>query len=159
MSNRSLIIRLANKNDLRSINQVIEKALMTWKLTDRVKRLVLPTYFYNELDLEHFIIFVALESESIIGVACLDTELQEIEGGYSAMLLHGLFIDPAHQNAGIGGQLLEYAEDLARQHKMDALLVKVQKDAEKFFKAKGMKKLEDIDPYREYENQYWKLVG
>ena len=159
MSNRSLTIRLANKNDLRSINQVIEKALMTWKLTDRVKRLVLPTYFYNELDLEHFIIFVALESESIIGVGSLDTESQEIEGAYSAMLLHGLFIDPAHQNAGIGGQLLEYAEDLARQQKVDALLVKVQKDAEKFFKAKGLEKLQVKDPYREYENQYWKLVG
>ncbi len=159
MSNQGITIRPANKDDLRSINQVIEKALMTWKLPDRVKRLVLPSYFYDEVDLEHFLIFVAAETDSIIGVASLDTQSQRVEGNYSALLLHGIFIDPARQRSGIGSQLLEHAEDLIREYKVDALIVKVQKDAEEFFKAKGLKKLAVNDPDREYENQYWKLVG
>jgi N-acetylglutamate synthase-like GNAT family acetyltransferase len=159
MSNQGITIRPANKDDLRSINQVIEKALMTWKLPDRVKRLVLPSYFYDEVDLEHFLIFVAAEADSIIGVASLDTQSQRVEGNYSALLLHGMFIDPARQRSGIGSQLLEHAENLIREHKVDALIVKVQKDAEEFFKAKGLKKLAVNDPDREYENQYWKLVG
>jgi N-acetylglutamate synthase-like GNAT family acetyltransferase len=159
MSNQGITIRPANKDDLRSINQVIEKALMTWKLPDRVKRLVLPSYFYDEVDLEHFLIFVAAETDSIIGVASLDTQSQRVEGNYSALLLHGMFIDPARQRSGIGSQLLEHAEDLIREYKVDALIVKVQKDAEEFFKAKGLKKLAVNDPDREYENQYWKLVG
>jgi N-acetylglutamate synthase-like GNAT family acetyltransferase len=159
MSNQGITIRPANKDDLRSINQVIEKALMTWKLPDRVKRLVLPSYFYDEVDLEHFLIFVAVEADSIIGVASLDTQSQRVEGNYSALLLHGMFIDPARQRSGIGSQLLEHAENLIREHKVDALIVKVQKDAEEFFKAKGLKKLAVNDPDREYENQYWKLVG
>ena len=132
---------------------------MTWKLPDRVKRLVLPSYFYDEVDLEHFLIFVAVEADSIIGVASLDTQSQRVEGNYSALLLHGMFIDPARQRSGIGSQLLEHAENLIREHKVDALIVKVQKDAEEFFKAKGLKKLAVNDPDREYENQYWKLVG
>ena len=159
MSNQGLTIRLANKDDLRSINHVIEKALMTWKLPDRVKRLVLPSYFYDEVDLEHLLIFVATETNSIIGVASLDTQSHQVEGGYHALLLHGIFIDPARQRSGIGSQLLEYAEDIILEHKVDALIVKVQKDAEEFFKAKGLKKLSVNDPDREYENQYWKLVG
>lgn len=159
MSSQGLTIRFADKDDLRSINQVIEKALMTWKLPGRVKRLVLPSYFYDEVDLEHFIVFVATENDSIIGVATLDTQSQRVEGGYSALLLHGIFIDPARQRSGIGSQLLEYAEDIASGHKADALIVKVQKDAEEFFKAKGLKKLAVKDPDREYENQYCKLIG
>ena len=48
---KSLNLRPAAPDDLEEVNQVIEAAVMTWDLTERVKRLSLPSYRYNAHDL------------------------------------------------------------------------------------------------------------
>ncbi len=44
MQTTDIDIRLAGHADLEAINRVIEVAVMTWDLPDRVKRLSLPAY-------------------------------------------------------------------------------------------------------------------
>ena len=54
-----ITVRLAKISDLPEINRLIEAAEMTWKLPDRVKRLALSSYFYNEIDFAHLEIIIA----------------------------------------------------------------------------------------------------
>jgi N-acetylglutamate synthase-like GNAT family acetyltransferase len=158
MNDHSRIIRLANKGDLPQVNQIIEKAIKTWQLPERVKRLALPSYLYNELDLLHFYVFVVESNGSIVGVGAVDRDPVELEGSGSVMLLHGIYVDPDYQRAGIGSQLLKYAESSCREHRVDGLLVKVQKGAENFFQAMGLKRLAVKNSERDYENRYWKPI-
>ena len=63
-------IRPAGQADLEAINRVIEAAVMTWHLPDRVKRLSLPAYRYDSVDLVHLDIVLAEDSrQNIIGIA------------------------------------------------------------------------------------------
>jgi hypothetical protein len=56
--------------DLDAANAVVEAAIMTWDLPERVKRLSLASYRYNVHDLEHLTIMGALDAaEAIVGVA------------------------------------------------------------------------------------------
>ena len=53
-------LRPALKTDLDAINRVIEAAVMTWKLPERVKRLSLPSYRYTLADFAHLEMVVAV---------------------------------------------------------------------------------------------------
>ena len=67
-------IRPANTDDLDAINQVITRGVMTWNLPERVKRLSLPSYHYDKLDLQHFQILLACIDDTLAGVIALDHE-------------------------------------------------------------------------------------
>ena len=70
MLTHTVTLREASKADLVAINQVIDAAIMTWKLPERVKRLSLPSYHYKEHDLQHIKLIVAEDDkQNIIGVA------------------------------------------------------------------------------------------
>lgn len=160
MRNQKLTIRTADKQDLPAINRIIENAVMSWQLPERVKRLALPSYRYDEIDLQHYQILLAEEEVHIIGVAAWDSEPHKGPGDCAGVLLHGIYVDPEQQRRGIGKQLLQAVEE-AIQHsihkpKAEGLLVKVQKDAEDFFRAQGLQRLAVDDPERDYENRYWK---
>ena len=78
-------IRPAGQADLEAINRVIEAAVMTWHLPDRVKRLSLPAYRYDSVDLDHLDIVLAEDGrQNIIGIAAWeqadDKELSEAQG-------------------------------------------------------------------------------
>jgi N-acetylglutamate synthase-like GNAT family acetyltransferase len=158
MQKQKITIRPANKTDLPAINRVIEKSVMTWQLPERVKRLALPSYRYDELDLQHFSVIVASDDGHIIGVAAWDTEPCQGPNDTKGLLLHGLYVDPQQQRRGIGRQLLASVEAGAREQQADGLLVKVQKDAEDFFSTQGLHRLAVDDPERDYENRYWKAL-
>ena len=59
MNSADINIRPANEDDLDAINGVIEAAVMSWQLPERVKRLALPSYRYNAMDLKYFSLAVA----------------------------------------------------------------------------------------------------
>jgi len=69
MMNTQVSLRAADKTDLPAVNGVIERAIMGWKLPERVKRLSLPLYRYNEMDLEHLELCVAEAAGQIIALA------------------------------------------------------------------------------------------
>ena len=154
-------IRPAVEADLDSINRVIKAAVMTWELPERVKRLSLPSYYYTALDLEHLDIIVAEDDQQhIIGVAAWEpADARDTPAGSSALLLHGLYVDPPRQRQGIGRRLFEAAETAAGRHQYHGLLTRVQETASGFFLAQGMNRLPVEDPGHQYANRFWKSIA
>lgn len=154
-----ILLRKANEDDLAGINQVIETAVMTWNLPERVKRLSLPSYRYNKVDLQHLEIILAEQSGKIVAVAAWEeANKQETPGKKSALLLHGLYVHPDAQHQGIATRLLQAAEQAAYKKGYKGLLVKAQTDAIPFFKKMGMQPIEVKDQSRDYANRFWKSL-
>lgn len=133
-------------------------AVMDWQLPERVKRLALPSYRYNELDLDHLEVLVAGTADgAILGVAaCEPASPAELPAQRTGLLLHGIYVQPGEQGQGIGRLLLQAIEALVRQRSLDGLLVRAQPDARGFFEGQGMTLLDSGDPARNYQYRYWK---
>jgi N-acetylglutamate synthase-like GNAT family acetyltransferase len=153
-----ITIRSASEDDLDAINRVITRAVMTWDLPERVKRLSLPSYHYDKLDLQHFQILLACMDDSLAGVIALDQEQDGENIPGNSLLIHGLFVDPELRHKGIGTHLFQQAEQMAQQLSVDGLLVRAHKDATGFFSAMGMSKLAVSNEEREYAGRYWKRM-
>ncbi|MDH5424651.1 MAG: GNAT family N-acetyltransferase [Gammaproteobacteria bacterium] len=160
MSASGITLRSARTTDLDNINRVVSSAVMCWNLPDRVKRLSLPSYHYNELDLDHFQLIIAEDQQkNITGVAAwAAADTKDTPANCKALLLHGLYIEPLFQHKGIGRQLLLAAERAAHAAHYDGLLVKAQDDATGFFLAQGMQKLAIENSSRDYANRFWKSI-
>lgn len=158
MPSLSIHVRRARADDLDAINRVIEAAVMTWNLPERVKRLSLSSYRYKELDFDHLEMVVAEdEREKILGVAAWEqVDVKDTPTGQSALLLHGIYVDPSHHHQGIGRRLFRLAEQAVLNHQYSGLLVKAQEDAKGFFLTQGMTRMEVEDPARHYANRFWK---
>ena len=150
-------LRRANKDDLDAINKVIERAVKTWNLPERAKRLALPAYLYTGHDLQHLHIILAEDSVAgVIGVAAWEAAAaRDCPQGRRGLLLHGLYVDPDRQRRGTGARLLSAAAAAAREQGYDGLLVKAQADAEGFFRSQGLHKLGVADENRDYANRFW----
>lgn len=153
-------LRRGSVEDLATVNGVIERAVMGWNLPERVKRLSLPSYRYSPHDLQHLQLWVAEDTgHSIIGAAAWEpADSREIPAGKTALLLHGLYVDPSRQRQGVGARLLDAALAAAREEGCDGLLVKAQPDAEGFFAARGLQRLSVEDPSRDYPHRFWRSV-
>jgi hypothetical protein len=74
-------LRPADKADLDAVNQIIERAVKTWNLPERVKRLALPTYLYTEHDLKHLHIMLAdYSAAGVIGIAAWEAAAARKQG-------------------------------------------------------------------------------
>jgi GNAT superfamily N-acetyltransferase len=94
-----------------------------------------------------------------VGVAAWErANNKDTPEGCTALLLHGLYIDPAFRQQGVGSRLFSSFEDAARQQHYTGLLVKAQTDASGFFASRGMKKLPIKDAGRHYANRFWKDI-
>jgi GNAT superfamily N-acetyltransferase len=153
-------LRQARAEDLAALNGLIERAIMTWQLPGRVKRLSLPSYRYHPHDLDHLHIVVAEDAEhAIIGVAAWEpANARDLPAGQRGLLLHGLYVDPTHLRLGVGSQLLDAALAAAQAQGFDGLLVKAQADANGFFTARAMQRLPVEDPARDYPHRFWQAV-
>ena len=103
--------------DLDSVNAVIEAAIMTWSVSDRVKRLSLPGYRYQVHDLDHLTFRVAENPAcKIIGIAAWEpADEADIPDTARGLLLHGIYVAPGLQRKGVGSQLLDAAMQAARR--------------------------------------------
>lgn len=157
MTRDAVTLRPATTADLPALNEIVERAVMTWQLAERVKRLSLPSYRYHAHDFAHMHGVVAEGVAGVLrGVAVWDTaDARDTPPGRRGLLLHGLYVDPAHQRAGIGSRLLDAAADAARHGSYDGLLVKAQADANGFFAARGLVKLAVVDSLRDYPHRFW----
>ena len=131
---------------------------MTWNLPQRVKRLSLPSYRYTNLDFDHLEIVVAEDDQhKVIGVAAWEqANAKDAPAERTALLLHGIYVDPPHQRRGVGRELFRRAERAVRKHQYGGLLVKAQEDATGFFLSQGMSRLRVEDPAHHYANRFWK---
>jgi len=158
MHTANIRLRPADDADLDDINRVIDAAILTWALPERVKRLSLSSYHYAPLDLQHFAIHVALLDGRIVGVAAWDSQAHPVAPQQQGLLLHGLYVHPDFQRRGIGARLFRRAEQAVSEAQLDGLLVRAQKDAEAFYLACGMTTLPVLDGEREYARRFWKPV-
>ena len=119
---QQLALRPAVDADLGAVNAVVERAVMTWKLPERVKRLAMPSYFYTAYDLKYQQIVVAEDSASgVVGVAAWESAVaRDCPQGRRGLQLHGLYVRPDQQRHGIGARLLSAAA-LAVRAGLDAL--------------------------------------
>jgi len=154
-------IRPAGQADLEAINQVIEAAVMTWHLPERVKRLSLPAYRYDSVDLAHLDIVLAEDSrQNIIGIAAWEqATTRESPAGSKVLSLHGIYVSPSHHRQGIGSQLFRVAEEAVCKYRLNGLLVKAQQGANGFFISQGMERLQADDPHTQYANRFWKSAA
>jgi len=153
-------IKIAKQTELDGINHVIEAAIMQWKLPERVKRLSLASYFYNELDLKHFEILVAKQGEKNIAVTSWEAADSKDTPQYkTGLLLHGLYVHPDNQHQGLGTMLLQQAENAVKDKGLSGLLVKAQPDAIDFFLHQGMHELEIHNSSRDYAHRLWKDIS
>ncbi len=149
-------IRSADKTDLDAINHIIEAAIMTWELPERVKRLSLTSYLYTNLDFDHLEMVVAQDvRQSIIGLAAWEqADAKDTPSERTGLALHGIYVDPSRHHQGIGRQLFRHAQQAVRKYHCDGLLVKAQRDAKGFFISQGMNRLPVEDHSRQYENRF-----
>jgi GNAT superfamily N-acetyltransferase len=157
-----ITIRLAGPQDLDELNQVVEQAIMSWRLPDRVKQLALPSYRYSDLDMQHMEILAAVgPNKAIIGLAACESSDDGAQHarGAPAILLHGIYVLPEYQRHGIGSHLLGMVEETARSAGLCGILVKAQTDAVGFFRAKGYSQLAKDEGHTDFPNRYWKSIG
>jgi GNAT superfamily N-acetyltransferase len=154
-------IRPAGQADLEAINRVIEAALMTWDLPDRVKRLSLPVYRYDSVDLDHLHIMLAEDGrQNIIGIAAWEqADAKELPAGSKALSLHGIYVDPSHHQQGIGSKLFRVVEAAVCKRGFDGLLLKAQQGANGFFISQEMQRLHVKDALHQYANCFWKSAA
>jgi len=151
-----LVIRAGGAEDLPGANRIIEMAIGTWNLPERVKRLALPLYRYTDVDLTHLDLRLLEGPGGLIGVAAWESaDPRDIPGAGSAALLHGLYVIPSAHRAGFGTRLLEDGIHSARASGDRGILVRAQADAEAFFQHLGFSKLPVQDASRDYAARFW----
>lgn len=156
---REIKLRPGGPADLPAVNAVIESAVMGWDLPERVKRLALSSYLYQQHDLDHLQLWVAQANGTIVGVASLEpAEPRELPDNRQGLLLHGLYVHPDFQQRGIGTRLLHIAEQQVREKGFDGLLVRAQSGAGRFFANSGLQLL-PAEAAHDYQNRYWKAVS
>ena len=137
-----LDVHKAALQDLDAINCLIERAVATWNLPERVKRLALPTYRYTPLDLQALTILAAYRGATLVGVAAWESTEPEASPG---LALHGLFVDPQWWGGGIGTALLARVEQSAREQGFKRVIVKAQPGATGFFLRHGFQAATSAD--------------
>lgn len=152
-----VLIRMATVADLEAINGVVERALMSWDLPDRVKRLSLPVYRYDGHDFDAMGFMVAVDAGGpVVGVAAWDPHpVTGPAGRVNGLLLHGLYVEPRWHRNGVGSRLFAALRDKAAELGRDGLLVRAQSGARGFFECMGMQALPAADDERDYANRYW----
>jgi len=151
-------IRPAGQADLEAINRVIEAAVMTWHLTNRVKSLSLPVYRYDNVDLDHLDIVLAEDGrQNIIGIAAWEqADAKALPAGSKALSLHGIYVDPSHHQQGIGSKLFRVVEEAVCKRGFNGLLLKAQQGSNGFFISQEMQHLHVDDHLHQYSNRFWK---
>ena len=155
------VLRPATEADLPAINQVIETAVMSWQLPERVKRLSLPSYRYDATDLMHLTLWLAEndkgEAVAIAGWEAADAT--DLSDGLRGILLHGLYVLPDLHGHGLGQSLLALTERNAKESGYDGILVKAQTEAIGFFQRQGYGDLPVEDDARHYSHRMWKNIN
>lgn len=150
-----ITLRPAETTDLDGINNTIEAAVDTWNLPDRVKRLAMPSYRYDPVDLGHLTMMVACDaSERIIGVIAW-----EPAGNGKTLSVHGLYVHPERQRRGTGSYLMAAALSAAADHGMTEIQVKAQGDARPFFERLGFGPVESDEASSGYRHLLTRAVS
>jgi amino-acid N-acetyltransferase len=129
-------IRKAQKKDVRAVHQLIQRGIESDELLKRTRAEV-------ERQIDDFFVFEVDKNP----VACAALHVYPAE---KKAELACVFVDPRHENQGIGAKLIHYAEDHARTLGLSELLA-LSTQAINYFVQKGGFRLatpEDLPPAR-----------
>jgi predicted N-acetyltransferase YhbS len=150
------VVRAGGADDLPGANRIIEAAVGTWHLSERVKRLALPLYRYTEVDLTHLDLRLLDGPGGLMGVAAWEpADARDGPDAGTATVLHGLYVSPDGHRTGIGRRLLEDGIRRARTAGLSGILVRAQAGAEGFFQRAGFSRLAVRNEARDYAARFW----
>jgi len=115
-------IRPARKKDIRAIQQITQKAVEAEELMRRTRAEIersLTDYYIFEID------------KNPVACVALHVYPEQRLGE-----LASLFVDPSHENQGIGGKLMRFVEDKARELHLHELIA-LSTQAFTYFESKG----------------------
>jgi GNAT superfamily N-acetyltransferase len=124
-------------DDIDAINGVVSRAIQTWDLPDRVKRLALPSYLYTSADCEHMAVRGARHDRKLIGVLALEPVSSAQHAAAHTLAIHGLYVEPSWHRAGVGTLLLQTAVTHAEEHGCRRLVAKAIRHSRGFFIRQG----------------------
>jgi N-acetylglutamate synthase-like GNAT family acetyltransferase len=148
-----VVITEISEETLDNINGVVASAIDTWDISQRVKRLALPSYLYTRIDTQHLKFFGAWRNDALIGVVALEPMVNGRTESRCAMLLHGLYVDPREHGRGIGARLVALAKSISLIGGFSELLVRAERNAVYFFRKQGFRSLQTDDKNRDYPHQ------
>ena len=153
-------MRIVGRMHLPAINTIVEQAVASWDVTERVKRLALPGCKYRREDMDHMWLMAA---EAKDGKLCGFTALEEADGAElpvpgPGLLIHGLYVRPALMGAGIGTHLLQVGAGVAEKLGYNGVLVKSVRQSRRFFERSGLVALR-ADKETDYPYRYWLALG
>ena len=134
-----MTIRKASLEELAEINSIIELCVDGRPVTDRIKKLTLPSLRLEPTDFKFMEVWVSgIPISGVLG-------LQEIKEG---TLLHSLYVDLEAGRKGIGSALVKKAIQSTRKTNQHRLLVKAFAESVSFFEKAGFTPSDVLDyPY------------
>ncbi len=155
-------LRRGTAADLPAVNHIIEAAVMSWRLAERVKRLSLPSYRYDAADLMHLTLWLVEDTgaeREVVAVAGWEpADAADLPAEAAGLLLHGLYVRPERHGQGVGQRLLKFVEHHAAETGYGGVLVKAQVEAIGFFQQHGYWDLPVADSERHYMYRMWKNI-
>lgn len=142
---------------LEQVNTVIQSAVGTWPLAERLKRLALGSLQYDALDLDEFAMLLGLDNGCPVAVAVAAVDHIDLGSGRApCVLLHGLYVHSGYQARGIGRLMHQTVAARARKRGCMGILVKAQRVSRKYFVKQGFHEI--VDPGIDYPYLYWKPI-
>ena len=131
-------LRAATALDLDEVNGVVEAAVESWGLPERVRRLALPSLRYTREDLRHMtVILTDAAHGSAVGMVAWEPIRSRCDAAARSLFLHGIYVTPQWQRRQIGTALLEYVTHAAHALDADAVVLKAWRESAPFFAARG----------------------
>lgn len=154
----SHVVSVDSRARLLTANQVVAEALRSWGLSERVRRLALPSLLYDQFDLEHMRISLVedLEGRGSAAVAWEESGGLDARRGPRVTLLHGLYVTPRCQRRGLGTRLLERIAALSGARGSSGILLRAWHQSEPFFLARGFSPLDPAEPPDLYPRRLWR---
>jgi GNAT superfamily N-acetyltransferase len=132
---------------LDTINAILEAAVTGWGLPARVLRLSLPSLRYSSTDLQAMRARLIADRGTPVGFSCTEpADPDDQPAGHHALMLHGLYVLPGRQRAGIGARLLADVEAIARAGAYACLTTRAWRESSAFFTALGFVPCEPAEP-------------
>jgi GNAT superfamily N-acetyltransferase len=149
-----IVLRDLDPSDLAEANSVIAAAIQTWDMAPRVKRLALASHQYQAHDFQHLAFVGAFEGDTLLGLIAMEPGAPSAAtGARPLMLIHGLYVIPDRHGTGIGSRLVDMAASMSRDQRFAGLMVRAEKRAKTFFRARGFTPLPIEDEQRDYPHR------
>lgn len=151
--------RVRTDSELNAVNKVVDEALGSWGLPERVRRLALPSLLYDHSDLEHMSVVLAEGPDGGVAVAAWESDTsRDAPYGLRSVLLHGLYVTPIWQRRGLGTNLLDFAGHWILGRGFDGITVKAWRESQTFFRRRGFNPLTSFGTAESYPQRMWKRL-